>query len=130
MSLSLLFPDSEVASVVAEPDGVRIKLSAAHARQEPESSKSTPLEGYARGVSLLVHGANTQPELGSLLGRLSSGRLHLAGSWAASVPLPFAVGSEVRLELNFANQSQLVLSGRGFSCGFDGEPNFSESLFC
>lgn len=130
MRLALVFADGEVATVTAEPDGVRVRFAAAHVERDAEPGEARPVTGFAKGVSLFVAGADAPADLGALLGRVSSGRVRLQGSWATSIVLPFAVDADIALELAFANQTQLSLAGSALRCGFDGEPNFAESLFC
>lgn len=64
------------------------------------------------------------------MGRVSQGRVRVDGRWASQLALPSSCAGPVTLELAFANQSQLVLDANGLVCRYEGEPNFSESLFC
>ncbi|NRF72123.1 hypothetical protein HLB44_34580 [Aquincola sp. S2] len=129
MKLSLLFADCEVASVDHADSGVSIRLSAAHVEQAATSQTEKPLSGFSRGVNLFLEGA-TLHEATALFGRVSAGRVQLAGQWKSSIPLPLLHVGPVTLELAFANQSQLTVSAHGLQCRFNGDANFAESYFC
>lgn len=127
--LSLVLADSEVAFVAAAQGGVRIRLSAAHVlRSEALGQRPTP--GFSRGVVLWLAGAEPPADGGDFMGRIAQGRARIEGRWAAQLALPSSWAGPVRLELAFANGSQLVLDAEALSCCHEGEPNFSESLFC
>ena len=130
MNLSLIFADCEVAAVSSMADGVEVRLSAAHVLRAAVEPNGKSLNGYARAVTLRLAGATLAGATDQLIGRISQGRVQIKDVWLSTIALPSAVGGPVKLELGFANQSNLVLSAIGFECRFDGEPNFAESLFC
>lgn len=126
---SLMLADSEVAFVAAVQGGVRIRLSAAHVlRSEAPGQRPTP--GFSRAVELWLAGAEPPADGGDFMGRIAQGRAQIEGRWAAQLALPSSLAGPVRLELAFANGSQLALDAAALSCRYAGEPNFSESLFC
>lgn len=129
MALWLDFADSEVSAVAPSHDGVRIRMAAAHVLRS-EAGAGKPVEGFARGVELLLPGAALDGAPGGFMGRISLGRVQIGGRWSSRLPLPFCAGGDVKLELAFANQSNLVLAASGIECRYEGEPNFSDSLFC
>ncbi len=112
------------------PDGVEIRLSAAHVLRAAGEPAGKSANGYARAVTLRLPGATLTGATDHLIGRISQGRVQIGDVWSSAVALPSASGEPVRLELGFANQSHLALAASGFECRFDGEPNFAESLFC
>lgn len=128
---TLIFADSEVAAVTAVATGIHIRLSAAHVlfRDEPDADDAT--EGFSRGVEILLPGAQwPDGALSGFMGRISEGRIRIGTAWAVKLPFPCSVSAPIQIELSFANQSHLELTATGLDCRFEGEPNFSESLFC
>jgi len=130
MKHSLVFADSEVVSVTATAKTIRLRFSAAHVIRSDIADSSQPVEGFARGVELLLAGASLDKAEGELIGSLAQGRVEIDGEWSSSLALPSSAQGHVTLELAFANQSSLVLTASGIECRYEGEPNFSESLFC
>jgi hypothetical protein len=130
MELSLVFADSEVASVESEANAVCIRLSAAHVLRQPLSGEGKADEGFARGVVLLLKGASLNAAEGHFVGSLEQSRVRIGDAWSSTLALPSSALCDVSLELTFANQSLLVLAASGIECRFEGEPNFAESLFC
>jgi len=130
MKLWLNFADSEVASVTNSAAGVVIRFSAAHVEQVPAAPDEKPVVGFSRGVSLVLAAATLANELGSLVGRVSHGRVAIASQWSSTIPLPLVETGPVILQLAFSNQSQLSLAAEGLGCRFDGDANFTESLAC
>jgi hypothetical protein len=130
MALTLVFADCEVAYVVAADDRLVVRLSAAHARAEPAAGDDRPTDGFARGVVVTLKGARLAVPAGTLIGRIAQGRIRIGTRWADALPLPGRIDDRVRVELAFANRSELDLEVDGIEVGFDGEPNFAESLFC
>ncbi|WP_157266098.1 hypothetical protein [Azohydromonas aeria] len=130
-SHTLMFADSEVAAVTAVATGIHIRLSAAHVLflERPDAGNST--EGFSRGVEILLPGAQwPDGALSGFMGRISEGRIRVGTAWAVKLPFPCSVSAPIQIELSFANQSHLELSAAGLECRFEGEANFSESLFC
>ena len=130
MKLTLTFSDCEVASVAQEGETVVIRLSAAHVLQTPAAEGAKPREGFARGVVVSLTGARIEGPVGHLIGHVSQGRVCSGGRWSSAAKLPSTGAGPVELELTFANQSGLTLSGSHIHFGFDGAANFAESLFC
>ncbi|WP_137893131.1 hypothetical protein [Ramlibacter sp. 2FC] len=124
----LVLADSEVSVVSSLGDGVRIRLSAAHVLRSEAGTRPTP--GFARRVELWLPGAALPRPSGEFLGRIAQGRAQFGGRWASQLALPSSCAGPVTLELAFANRSQLLLQATGLACRYEGEANFSESLFC
>jgi hypothetical protein len=130
MTHSLTFDGSEVASVTASGRDVRIRLSAARVLRSESADANRLVEGFARGVELLMAGTSLDEAEGHFIGSISQGRVAISGAWSSVIALPSLHAGPVTLELVFANQSSLTLAASGIECRYDGEPNFSESLFC
>ena len=128
MNLRLIFSDCEVASVEASATVTRIRLSAAHVHQADGNGER--LEGFARGVVLVLHGSSLPEPAGHLIGRVAQGRIRRQGAWSSSIALPATLPGPITLELSLANRSELVLAASRIECNFEAGANFSESLFC
>jgi len=128
--VSLLLPESEVASVAPVDADLLIRFSAACVVRIDVGEGEKPIQGFARGIVLQLHGAQIVAAHEPLLGRISDGRLQAGGEWLKALALPFECEGSVRLELAFANRSELVATGSGIMVRFDAEPNFTESLAC
>jgi hypothetical protein len=128
---TLILADSEVAAATAVGAGIHIRLSAAHVILRGDSGTEKPTDGFSRGVELLMPGAQwKEGGLTGFVGRITEGRLCMDTAWALKISLPGRLNGPIKLELTFANHSYLELTATGLECRFEGEPNFSESLFC
>lgn len=152
--LTLTLADSEVASCSVDPEGLRLRLAAAHVHRTDTGPRATaePIGGYARGVVLELDGARplgggasshggqgdvragpasrlAAPAAG-LVGRIAHGRVGFGGRWMSSLPLPADLVGEVVLELDLAQGPALAWRATRLVCRYEGEPNFAESLFC
>ncbi|NML13431.1 hypothetical protein [Azohydromonas caseinilytica] len=130
MNSLFLFTDSEIAAAVPTPEGVHIRLSAAHVVQSNPAISEKSIEGFSQGVELVLPGVQLDKPATDLIGRLSQGRIRINGQWSPSIPLPHTHSGPTKLELSFANQSFLALEAEGMECRFEGEPNFHESMVC
>lgn len=152
-SLALHFPDSEVASVRRDGDALVLRFAAA--ATELCTAEGAPVQaGYSLGLWLRLAGAEVLDEEPPTFGRLHEGRLvadpipvDAAGSPAdaggaaspgsappralpGALPVGPRLDGPLRLELAFANRARLVARGRHAQLGFDGAPNFDDSLQC
>lgn len=141
---TLLLADSELASIERVPQGLRLRLAAAHALRSagPHEARATP--GYfAGGVVLLLEGARLPPdvEAGALLGRVQEARLRCGPDQAwrqARLPLPGRVPGKgqdeaIGLELQLHGAPLLLLQGWALQCSValtDLDAAFRESLAC
>ena len=128
MPLTVAFADSEVASVTHVGTALHIRLAAASATRA--DAGQAPVHGHVAAMEWVLHGASVDAPLHDLFGRLTSGRVEIAGRWLAEVALPSHAAGPVRIELAFANRSALAAVGTAFECRVDGAPRFSESLAC
>jgi hypothetical protein len=129
MNIALEFPDSQVSSVEAVADKLQIAFSSAFAHRsggEPSDMAS----GYIRPVEMLLSGATWAGPLNDCVGKLSGGKLSVAGELLALVPLPSEHVGQVALELVFANGAALTATSQSLVVRFSGEPHFVESFFC
>ncbi|MBL8892800.1 MAG: hypothetical protein JNL67_22680 [Planctomycetaceae bacterium] len=88
------------------------------------------IQGFSKGIFLELRGAELIREEDPKIGRVSAGRLQVAGEWRKEIPIPFEFHGRVNFELAFANGAYLVAAGTGICLRFEGEPNFEESLAC
>lgn len=124
MQANLEFHDSEVRSIRALVDTLRIAFSAAWVRVAPDQA------GYAQSLQIQCLGARWDGPLADCMGRLSSGRLLDGDSVLSSLALPYASIGAVRLELQFSNGTQLQIHAQSLLCSFTGDPKFVESFAC
>lgn len=130
MQLALFLADSEVSSLTQTDDALVIRLAAASVERAALQHGGKSMPGYSRGVSLWLHAVQVEHLHSPFIGRVSSGRLQVAGSALKSIPTPFETASSVQLELHLANGASLLASSQRLSVRFEGEVNFSESLAC
>ena len=130
MQLALFLAESEVSSLEQQHGGLVIRLSAASVQRASLQQEEEPTQGYSRGVSLWLHGAQVESVASPFIGRVSGGTLQVGGSPMKSIPIPFESSAPVHLELLLANHSYLLVSAQWLRVRFDGEVNFSESFAC
>jgi hypothetical protein len=129
-SLLLLLSESEVAAVEPSGAGLRVRLSAACVLQRARGGHGAPVQGYSQGVVLELPQARVTEDTRPLLGRLVEGRLEVAGQWQRDIPVPYAAGAPVRLQLAFAHRGAWTVEATDVRIGFEGPENFRESLAC
>ncbi|MFM2066822.1 MAG: hypothetical protein RLZZ584_1731 [Pseudomonadota bacterium] len=136
-SYLLTFDDSEVATVQAGPGEVIVCFAAAHVQQlDPAPPEGTPgdrPQGYVR--HLVLHLATMAGAPGAALppdlyGRIAAGGLGIDGRRWRQLAVPGEFSGELLLDLDFANRSTLTLRAHAARLGFDGDPQFTESLAC
>lgn len=131
MNLVLVFADSEVAGADVGPHGLRLRLAAACVQRRDDAGAGRPEPGYAQAVELLLVGAVPAAPAAALIGRIAHGRVQAGdGRWRSQLPLPGSLAGPLRVELAFANRSELIVSAQALHCRFDGAANFSASLAC
>lgn len=130
MDISLILPESEVAAVTSVGSDIFVRFSAAAMRKTSSAEREKPSYGFSKGIVLQLRGAQLIGQEDPKMGRVSAGRLQLAGEWRKEIPVPFEFHGRVHFELTFANGAYLVAGGSGISLQFEGEPNFTESLAC
>ena len=130
MDISIVLPESEVAAVASVDPEIYVRFSAAATLKASTAEGEKPSQGFSRGVVLQLQGAQIIGQEDPKLGRISAGRLQLAGEWRKEIPVPFEFKGPVHLEISFANRAYLVAGGSDINLRFEGEPNFAESLAC
>ena len=130
MDISIVLPESEVAVVTSVDPDIYVRFSAAAVLKAGAVEGEKSSQGFSKGVVLQLRGAQVIGQEDPKLGRVSTGRLQLAGEWRKEIPVPFEFKGRVHLEISFANRAFLVASGSSISLRFEGEPNFAESLAC
>jgi hypothetical protein len=135
-TLQLIWADSEVAEVTWAAGLLGLRFAAAHVRQLGATSGDDVL-GYLPGLALRCEGValmHSPPEgpglLSDALGRLSEGRWLVGGTplgpWQLATPLQGAL----RLELRFANGTELAFTATQARAECPPEARFRPSLAC
>ncbi|WP_367849665.1 hypothetical protein [Rhodoferax sp. WC2427] len=124
MQGQLAFHDSEVRSVVLRADALTLAFSAAFVQADGAGA------GYVQSLEIACTGATVDGPLADSVGRLSHGKLWVCGRVLPALPFPYAAPGPVRIELQFANGTRLVVSAATLACRFKGDPKFVESFAC
>jgi hypothetical protein len=130
VTIRLLLPDSEVASIEAIDPDIVIRFAAAQALRATEGAALKPTPGFCRGVVLRLKTADVIGRREPLMGRIAKARLQVGGQWWQEVPLPFESHAAVHLELALPNRAYFMASAIGIVVRFEGEPHFAESMAC
>ena len=131
MLFQWLLADSELAWVRPVGSTLMLRFSAAQVECRAASPADRPLIGYSLGVLMRLHDAAPwPPEGGALFGRVEGGVIRSGSDRWTGCPLPFASPAPVQLELVLARHGPWQVAASAFSVGFEGEPNFRESLAC
>jgi len=124
------FADSEVATVVADGDVLRVRFAAAHVAEPDDTAFSGERQGHVACVVLACRGGPWPAALDGLVGRLAEGRVSVRGEWLAGLPLPMELPEASRLELRFANRAELAVAVTGVSLISPHDAAFAESFAC
>jgi|GEM_PF-2564917 hypothetical protein len=130
MQLQLLLADSEVSRVEIHEHALQIHLSAANAEYLSTNAAAKPSSGYSKGILLRLRNYLLHERGEPLIGRINNGTLWIAGTIQRSCALPSTHSKPVKLELELANRSLLIVSATELSVTFERESNFHESLAC
>jgi len=103
------FHDSEVRRVVADAAAgtLAIHFSAARVRRPGAEGDEDDEDGYLSGVELHLSGAHWEGPVAVCIGRIASGAVTVARVHLAALPVDEEMTGELRIELQFANGSQL-----------------------
>ncbi len=110
-SFVISLADSEVARI--EPQGAALQVVFSATTAQAHEPGQAPVAGSLLGLTLVVEQAHAQglAVLGDGLGRLRSGVLHTGSERLAAWALPWAGVAEGTLALEFANGSQISITG-------------------
>ena len=114
-----VFHDSEVRHIAAHADAgiLEIAFSAARIR----AADAGPGEdGYLAGVTLALADARWTGPVAVCIGRIASGAVTVDGVHRATLPLGADLAGALRLELQFANGSQLHADARRLAIHAEG----------
>ena len=125
-----VFCDSEVASIAIEGGTLRVRFAAAHVTAPDVCSFAGRVRGYVEGVELRAGGSCPLLAPDAWVGRLADGRVRVAGTWRASLPLPVVLDGPLSIELRFANRSELHFTATSLSLAAPSGAVFGESLAC
>jgi len=129
-TLQLILPDCEVALIEHDASRLRLQLSAVHVEQPDPDHPLRPQRGYLRGGELIFRQPVVLQQTPGCIGRLTQGRVRLAGhaGWLRRLAWPLALDVAVAAELQFAHGAVLSLTAAGLHGG--GGTEFLESLAC
>ena len=130
MTIALVLPDSEIASIETIDPDIVVRFAAAHARRPADGDALKSVAGFSRGVVLRLRTADVIGRREPLMGRIAKARLQVGGQWLQEVPLPFESNAAVHLELALPNRAYFMASAIGIVVRFEGEPHFAESMAC
>jgi hypothetical protein len=101
-----VFHDSEVRRVAADAGAgtLEIHFAAAHVHEAGTGGEE---EGYLSGVTLALAGARWTGPVAVCIGRIASGAAFVDGTHRVTLPLGADLSGALRVELQFANGSQL-----------------------
>jgi hypothetical protein len=126
----LIWADSEVTEVCMAEGRLTLRLAAAHVQQQDLAGQ--PEWGHLSGV--VVHGEGLDGSragpVPDALGRLSEGRWLIDGSPLGPWPLDTPLLGALRLELRFANGTELVVHATRARAECLPEARFRPSLAC
>jgi hypothetical protein len=114
--------DSEVAAVQAMPEGIEIRLSAAHLCGAPER--------YLPGVVLRLQAQLQAGNPQQALGRVVAASLILQGRAADRLPVPSQTEAAFTLSLWFGHGALLQLQGHRLDVRLPRDPRIMEHLSC
>lgn len=122
--------DSEVARI--EPQGAALQVVFSAATAQAHEPGQAPVAGSLLGLTLVVEQAHAQglAVLGDGLGRLRSGVLHTGTERLTAWALPWAGVAEGTLALEFANGSQISITGSDWRLVTPAPLRFAPSYAC
>ncbi|HSD37545.1 MAG TPA: hypothetical protein VLC92_08540 [Rhodocyclaceae bacterium] len=130
MNVALEFHDSQVSKIDSLGRDLSVSFSSAYIHRSVGKPGVDSGSGYIGPVEMLLSEADWAGPLNECMGKLSDGRLSVAGKPFALVPLPSEHTGRIALELVFANGAALTATAQSLVVRFSGEPHFVESFFC
>ncbi|MET0350705.1 MAG: hypothetical protein ABW067_13025 [Rhizobacter sp.] len=130
MARRFSFADSEVSAVGVDGDTLRVRFAAANVAEPDDTAFSGERQGHVTGVVLTCRGGPWPAGLDGYVGRLAEGRLSVRGEWLARLPLPVELTGTSRLELRFANRTELAVAVTAVSLTAPHDAAFAESFAC
>lgn len=120
--MAFTWVDSEVAAVKLEPDGIEIRLSAAHL--------CGAAERYLPGVVLRLQGRLRDGNPQDALGRVVAASLIIQGQGTNQLPVPSRTDAAFTLSLWFGHGAALELEGHRLDVLLPQDPRIIERLSC
>jgi hypothetical protein len=130
MNTALEFHDSQVSKIATRGGDLSATFSSAYIHRSVDKPGVNSGSGYVGPVEMLLSEAIWAGPLHECIGKLSDGKLSVAGKPFALVPLPSEHIGPIALELVFANGAVLTATAQSLVVRFSGEPHFVESFFC
>jgi hypothetical protein len=106
LDATFLFHDSEVRRVAADADTGTLEIAFSAARIRGAGAVAGE-DGYLEGVTLALVDAHWTGPVAVCIGRIASGAVTIDHVHRAALPLGTTLAGALRLELQFANGSQL-----------------------
>lgn len=126
---TLELADSEVRHLIWHGADLHVVFSAAAVSRRDAATGELAL-GYWRGAALVLQAAQTAAPWTEAIGRLRAGRCLDAQAQRLALTLPGEHAAPVRLELNFAHGTSLLLSALGLAVQAAPDGAFFPSLAC
>ncbi len=120
MPYTLEFPDSELRDVVQDGALVRVRLSAAAARNDAGE------RGWLSSVTLEISAATLQGDATHAFGRIVEGSL----DGVARLTVPGALAGGIRLLMRLANGTHFIIRGAALEALVDADAHFREDFSC
>lgn len=108
----LVWADSELLAVDITPDGLCLRLSAAHVRWTDRTLGLQPVSAYLPGLAVHLEGVAPPVDGAGLSGRIVSGWLARGNERHATLPLEVALPGPLALELQLAHGRAIRWSAR------------------
>ena len=119
LEATFVFHDSEVRRIAADAGAgtLEIAFSAARVRGAGAGPEA---DGYLAGVTLALADARWTGPVAVCIGRIACGAVTVDGAHRAELPLAADLAGALRLELQFANGSQLHADARRLAIHAEG----------
>jgi hypothetical protein len=128
MNAALEFHDSEVSSVRAVADDVRIELPSAYVHRSSGRPGIDSGSVFLQPAAVIFSRAVVEETSGPCTGAISDASISVNGEQFSNVvPVPFAAVGAVAGSFTFASGGVLSVSGEGVSCQVSGKPVFVEA---
>ena len=124
MSFALELPDSEIRDVSVDGAAVRLRFSAAAARDEAGE------RGWLTSVLLEFAGATVHGDTAHAFGKIAQASLRHGDRGVARLAVPGTLTRDLELALHLANGTQLVVRGDALEASVAAGARFTPDLSC
>lgn len=120
MPYALEFPDSELRDMARDGALLRVRLSAAAARNEAGE------RGWLSAVTLTISAATLHGDATHAFGRIVEGTL----DDGARLTVPGSLAGSIRLAMRLANGTHFIIRGDALEASLDDGAHFREDFSC